>query len=313
MNPQVEIIIVNYDGERWLETCLTSLRETNYPGFHVTIVDNASRDRSVELVRNRFPEVEVIAFESNLGFAEGNNVGIRRALDRGCNYIVLLNPDTRVTPQWLDEIIAIGESRPRVGIIGAVQLEYDSGNLNTWTRTAFPHLTELLTEPDGLDAAIAVEWVEGACFAIKRNVIEEVGLLDPIYFAFYEEIDFCRRALLKGWETVLATRARIHHFRGGSWTADPRIKRERDYRCDRSQFIYTLTEPRRSLIRNLGWYLITLGTKGKELLRDFSASRAWDLARMQFDVLSSGGALLNKWQRERHGRVSAGVKPVVRV
>jgi hypothetical protein len=73
------------------------------------------------------------------------------------------------------------------------------------------------------------------------------GLLDPIYFAFYEEIDFCRRASLHGWETRLATRSRIHHYRGGSWAADPVVKRERDYRCDRSQFIYNLTEPRRTM------------------------------------------------------------------
>ena len=134
---------------------------------------------------------------------------------------------------------------------------------------------------------------------MKRQVIEEIGLLDPIYFAFYEEIDFCRRATLRGWKVALIPRSRIHHFRGGSWEANARIKRERDYRCDRSQFIFTLTEPRRSLTSNLGWYLVTLGTKGKEALREASLARLWDLARMQLNLVGQLGPALKKWRRER--------------
>ncbi|MEP7271358.1 MAG: glycosyltransferase family 2 protein, partial [Acidobacteriota bacterium] len=263
------------------------------------VVDNASTDGSVELVRDRFPSVEVILNEKNLGFSEGNNVGIRSALDRGADYVVLLNPDTRVTSGWLREMVDIGEGSPRVGIIGAVQMEYDTTNLNSWTMSAFPALLEELRRPETARRSILVEWVEGACFAIKRQVLEEVGFLDPIYYAFYEEIDFCRRAALAGWGVALAPRARVHHYRGGSWKADPIIQRERDYRCDRSQFIYTLTEPRRTLLGNLGWYLVTLGSKGKELLRTFTLARLWDLVRMQMDVLSSSRMLFAKWRRER--------------
>jgi GT2 family glycosyltransferase len=305
MNPKVEIVILNYQGERWLDACLTSVFRTQYDQFHVIVVDNASSDGSVRLIRERFPQVELIINEENRGFSDGNNVGIRRALDRACDYIVLLNPDTKATPEWLSELVGVGEELERVGIIGAVQLDYDSNELNSWTRSAFPHLQASLSQPDEAPSSIVVEWVEGACFAIKRQVLEDVGLLDPIYYAFYEEIDFCRRALLRGWETALAVRARIHHFRGGSWAADPAVKRERDYRCDRSQFIYTLTEPRRSFTRNVGWYFVTLGTKSRELLSDFSPGKAWDLLRMQLDVLSSSGALIGKWQRERQSRGSA--------
>lgn len=148
---------------------------------------------------------------------------------------------------------------------------------------------------------IPVEWVEGACFAIKREVIERVGLLDPIYFAFYEEIDFCRRAAFHGYKTAIVRRSRIHHFRGGSWEADAMIKRQRDYRCDRSQFIYNLTDPRRSLAANVGWYLQTLVTKTKEAALDFSLAKAGNLARIQFDLFSNWRTILNKWHREKTG------------
>lgn len=304
MTPRVEIVILNFQGERWLEACLTSVLRTQYDQFHVIVVDNGSSDGSVRLVQERFPEVELIVNRANLGFSEGNNVGIQRALEKACDYIILLNPDTKVTPDWLRELVSVGEQAEHVGIIGAVQLEYESNELNSWTRSAFPHLQEMLSQPGETKSSIEVEWVEGACFAIKRRVLEDIGLLDPIYYAFYEEIDFCRRALLRGWETALAVHSRIHHFRGGSWAADPAMKRERDYRCDRSQFIYTLTEPRRSFTHNLGWYFVTLGSKGKDLMRNFSPGKAWDLIRMQVDVLSSSGALIGKWQRERQSRGS---------
>lgn len=299
--PKVTVIVLNYQGHTWLEACLSSVLDTSYSNFETILVDNASQDSSADFVRSRFPSIKVIENQSNTGFAEGNNIGMKVALASNAEYITLLNPDTKVTRDWLTELVAIGERESRVGIIGAVQLEYDGEALNSWTTSAFPRLVEELESPAQARPWIAVEWVEGACLAIKRKVLEEVGLLDPIYFAFYEEIDLCRRAALRGWQVALVPRSRIHHFRGGSWTADPVISRERDYRCDRSQFIYTLTEPRRTLVGNFGWYLVTLGTKGKDLLRSFSMRRAWDLFRMQFDVLSNSGALVTKWRRDRKG------------
>jgi GT2 family glycosyltransferase len=149
--------------------------ETAYDGFHVILVDNASTDGSVDVVRNRFPAVEVIVNEKNLGFAEGNNVGIRRALERKADYVVLLNPDTRVTPTWLSELVKTGESISTVGIVGAVQLEYDSMELNSWTTTAFPGALEQLRDPETSVPSMSVEWVEGACFAIKRAVFDDIG------------------------------------------------------------------------------------------------------------------------------------------
>jgi GT2 family glycosyltransferase len=297
--PPVAVIVLNFNGRRWLESCLTALAATDYPNFWITVVDNASDDGSVDLVRERFPKIEVIVNPTNLGFCEGNNVGIGRSLEGGAAYVVLLNPDTKVEPNWLRELIEIGESEKQVGILGAVQLEYEGGDFNGWTRTALAaHLAEL-SAPEEARRWIPVEWVEGACLAVKRQVIAEIGALDPIYFAFYEEIDFCRRATLRGWKVALVPRSRIHHFRGGSWEANARIKRERDYRCDRSQFIFTLTEPRRSLTANFGWYLVTLGTKGKEALREASLARLWDLARMQLNLAGQLGPALKKWRRER--------------
>jgi len=299
LQPLVYIVVLNYNGKRWLRTCLESLSSTRYDNFRTIFIDNASNDDSVELVKTFFPQVECIINSSNYGFSEGNNIGILKALADDAEYIVLLNPDTRVEPEWLANIVKIGESDPGIGILGAVQLNYENNDFNSWTKTALSrHLAEL-REPENARQWIPVDWVEGACFAVKRGVFKDIGMFDPIYFAFYEEIDFCRRAACHGYQIALVPRSSIHHFRGGSWQASQKIKRERDYRCDRSQFIYNLTDPRKTLPGNFRLYLVTLGSKCKELLLDFSFARAWDLLRMQFDVLVNSGKLFGKWRRER--------------
>ena len=99
--PRVSIVIVNYNGRQWLEACLSSVLESIYGNFGVVLVDNASSDESLQLVRERFPSVSVIASSENLGFAEGSNLGIRAALATPAEYVVLLNPDTIVEPAWL--------------------------------------------------------------------------------------------------------------------------------------------------------------------------------------------------------------------
>ena len=297
--PAVYIIVLNFNGSRWLKGCFEALRGTGYANLKVLLVDNASTDDSLKIMEDHFPEFEVFRAESNLGFSEGNNIGIRKALDESADYVVLLNPDTRVTPGWLDKIIEVGEENPHIGVLGAVQLSYDSEDFNTWTRTAFPRLLDILADTESAPPWISVEWVEGACMAVKREVLEKIGLLDPIYFAFYEEIDFCRRASCSGYEIALVPRSRIHHHRGGSWQANAVISRERDYRCDRSQFIFNMTDPRKSLFSNLKQYLITLATKVKSTAQALSAGRAIDLFKMQIDLLANAGGIFRKWRSER--------------
>jgi GT2 family glycosyltransferase len=297
--------VLNYNSLRWIEACVDALLSTRYYNYRIVVVDNDSSDGSVDLLRSRYPQILVIANQRNLGFSEGNNVGIQEALANGADYVVLLNPDTKVEPDWLQSLISVGEGERGVGILGAVQQEYDSEEFNSWTKTAMRPYLEELKRPKEARGWIPVEWVEGACFAVKRGVFETVGLLDPIYFAFYEEIDFCRRAAVAGYEIALVPRSRIRHYRGGSWEANPAIKRERDYRCDRSQFIYASTDPRSSMHHNLRRYFITLGTKFKCALNRFSLTCLVDLIRIQVDLVLISGSIVGKWRRDRARLVSA--------
>jgi hypothetical protein len=297
-SPRVAILILCYNALAWVERCLQSVSETRYDDFRVYLLDNGSTDGSVSLVRQRFPWVEVIEHGANLGFCEGNNRGIASALADGASSIVLLNPDTWVEPDWLSRLVSLVESEG-IGIAGAVQLDYYSLEFNSWTRTAVPHLLAELGCPEKARPWIPVEWVEGSCLLVKREVLDRIGWLDPIYFAFYEEIDLCRRARAHGYRVGLIPASRIHHYRGGSWEANAIVSEERGYRCDRNQFIYELTDPRRGLGGNLIAWARTLRTKTWATLRARSIREGWRLLRIQIDLLRNCRPIWRKWRADR--------------
>lgn len=299
MSALVYVLIVNYNGKQWLQDCFNSLYAAKYDNFVVLLIDNNSADESVEFVRSNFSQTKIIVNESNLGFCEANNIGILEALKAGAQYIVLLNNDTKVTENWLTEMVTVGEKNSEIGVLGAVQLTYTGTEFNSWTTTvAKEHLAEL-SEPDTARQWIPMRWVEGSCFAIKRHIIEEIGLLDPIYFMYYDEIDYCRRVSAHGYQIALVPRCRIHHFRGGTSGADQKAKRIRALRYDRSHLIYHATELRRSFVTNLCFYFLVFGHECFERMLHGRYQRFWDLICLQPKILKSYSSILSKWKTDR--------------
>lgn len=296
--PLVYVIIVNFNGMKWLEACLKSVLATDYEPFKVIVVDNASVDGSVEYIKACFPEVELISNSENLGFCEGNNIAIRAAVDADADYFLLLNTDTIVTKTWLTELVAAGEENESLGVLGAVQLDYRGDDFNWWTKTIAKKYLRELAEPASARQWIPMPWVEGSCFAMKRKVVGEVGMLDPIYFMYFEEMDFCRRALAHGFDVGLVPRSRYHHFgSGSSRTKEAQLFQARMY--DRSHLIYRLSDLRSSFARNILRSVMTVGLKCYEQIRKGNPSRIWTLVGLQFDIARSLKSIRQKWKVDR--------------
>lgn len=297
--PLVYVIIVNYNGLRWLDDCLRTLAATRYDNFKILFVDNNSSDNSVEFVEKNFPAIEIIVNRSNLGFCEGNNVGIAAALDAKADYVVLLNSDTKVAASWLAEIVAAGEANEKIGVLGAVQLVYDSNEFNSWTLDALKkHLPEI---GDAATARlwIPIKWVEGSCFAIKRRVVEQVGMLDPIYFMYCEEIDYCRRAAAHDFEVALVPRSRYHHFRGGSSGVAKRDQFVRGWRYQRSRLIYHATDLTLSFNRNVRHYLAKTSEIIAGSVRERRFEKALIIVCLQIEILRHALPIVRKWKNDR--------------
>lgn len=191
--PLVSIVVVNYNGRKFLNECLTSILESNYGNKEVILVDNASSDGSVQWVQKHFPEIRVLSLQTNLGFAGGANTGAEMA--RG-KYISILNEDMKVHKDFLNEIIPCMEKNPRVHICGSTVLAPG----------------ELYNGRYGL-RPFRVFAVGGGAMTATRTIMDVIGLFDDAYFLYDEDVDFCWRAWLSGYETFQVPRSILYHYK----------------------------------------------------------------------------------------------------
>ncbi|MBN1284072.1 MAG: glycosyltransferase family 2 protein [Anaerolineae bacterium] len=223
----LSIIIVSWNVRDLLTACLASI---HHPGAEVIVVDSGSSDGSAAMVRERFPWARLIALDHNAGFTAGNNTGLRASTGR---YVMLLNPDTEVIGDALQQMVAYLDAHSDVGVVGPHTLNSDGTTQST--RRRFPTLPTAFFESTWLqpcaprrildryyvagppdDATLDVDWVQGSALMARRAVYEQVGGLDEGYVMYSEEMDWCRRIKDAGWRVVYLGSAQIVHHGGKS-------------------------------------------------------------------------------------------------
>lgn len=242
--PAVSVVVVNYNAGEFLARALDALSAPSVLALEIILVDNASSDGSVAAARARHPGVVVLENPANLGFARGANQGLKAA--RGA-YLVLLNPDSECPPATLEALVAFLHTHPRVGVVGP-RLVNPDGSLQP-SAYAFPGVAQVAAHLFGLGAVLPaaamrrlgrhagplgrvvgrvigqldpherprpVDWVTGACFAIRRECWEAVGQFDERFFLYHEEQDYCRRVRDAGFEVYHVPTATVLHHVGGS-------------------------------------------------------------------------------------------------
>jgi GT2 family glycosyltransferase len=216
--PKVSVIILNWNGYEVTRDCLASLQESNYASFEVILVDNGSDDSSAEKLAQEFGEVRLIKNPTNLGFTGGNNVGMRDALGRGAEYVLLLNNDTVVSPGFLKELVRVAEDDPKIGILNPKiyffeptdMIWYGGGMHKPWW--SFPkHIDYLKRDSSRNGKPREVSFVTGCACLIKREVVSRVGLLDEHFFFGVEDLDWSIRIVRAGFKAVYVPSAFIWH------------------------------------------------------------------------------------------------------
>lgn len=211
----MSVVIVTLNGARVIGDCLRSLRDCEGPAFEIIVVNNGSTDSTAQLVAGEVPEARLINLPENRGFAGGNNEGIRAA--RG-NLILLLNDDTIVRADLLKEIARPFIDHSDIGIVGCKILYPDGETLQHAGAEILPngmtrHFGYEEEDRGQHDEARDVDYVSGCAMAVRREVFEQVGLLDDRYFPiYYEETEFCVRARSAGWRVVYEPRAVLTHL-----------------------------------------------------------------------------------------------------
>lgn len=216
--PLVYIIVLTWNGKKDTLECLNSLKKVSYNNLKVLVVDNASSDGTQEEVQKQFPDVEYILNPTNLRFAHGNNVGIKYALTKGADYILLLNNDTTVADNFLDELVTTASRNSNIGIVGPKMCYYSdperiwyAGGKIEWWKGWISHIGVRELDNGQYDQTKETDFVSGCSILVKRDVIEKVGLLDTAYYIYGEDVDWCIRASHAGYKIMFEPKAKIWH------------------------------------------------------------------------------------------------------
>lgn len=216
--PLVYIILVTWNRKDDTLECLRSLKKISYPRYRILVVDNASADGTQEAVRSEFPDVEYIYNQRNLRYGGGNNVGIRHALDCGAEYLLLLNNDTTVASDFLTQLVDAAEKNPIVGMAGPKIYFYDqpnriwyAGGKISWWQGWLSHRGIREIDTGQYNREEPTDFITGCCILARKNVIENIGLLDESYFIYGEDVDWCLRARNAGFTLLYVPNANVWH------------------------------------------------------------------------------------------------------
>lgn len=218
---RVSVVVVTYNGEPWIRQCLESLRDSKAP-LQVIVVDNASHDATTEIIRNDFPEVDLICSSVNGGFGAGNNIGIRRAASLSTPYVFLLNQDAYVTPDTITHLLDFMDGHAGFGVVSPLHCSPDLEHIDWKTYRGYfrDHAADMLCEAllGHPRPYYKTYGVNAAAWLVRMDVFERVGGFDPIFFMYGEDDDLLARFELHGISFALLPQARFVHLRA---TAGP--------------------------------------------------------------------------------------------
>jgi GT2 family glycosyltransferase len=296
--PKVTIIVLNYNGLADTQACLDSLTLLDYPNCEVIVVDNGSTDGSVPAIRERFPTVTVLEIGDNLGYTGGNNAGLTYALAQGADYMLLLNNDTEVATNLLGRLIEAAEADHLIGMAGPTIYYYEQPDV-IWSAGGGIDWRRGKTRMIGLDErdegqfgaeARTVDFVTGCALFVRRAVVEQVGLLDERFFAYYEETEWCVRAARAGYKIAHVPLARMWHKISPSARADSPLVH---YYMTRNRLLFL-----KATGAGLGAWLHTLITEYLRTLISWSVRPKWRCKQAQRRAMLQ--AIVDSWQ-ERWG------------
>jgi GT2 family glycosyltransferase len=215
------IVLLNWNSGEMTAECIRSLGKMTARDFEIIVVDNGSKDGSAEYLRGQFPEITILAQDHNLGFAAGCNVGMRLALERGVQYVLPLNNDTVVDPEFLAELQLAAEQHPQAAMISPKIYFWDmpnrfwwaGGSFSLWTGIA-KHIGRKELDKGQFDSGAVLDWATGCALLMRSDVLRETGLFDESFFGNAEDLDLSLRLRKAGYKVCFAPKAKLWHKEG---------------------------------------------------------------------------------------------------
>jgi GT2 family glycosyltransferase len=193
---RVIAIVVTYNGEKWINKCLSSLIASEIP-LQIIVIDNASSDSTVKIIEQDYPEVELIKSEINLGFGKGNNIGLRKAINENADYVFLLNQDAWIEPKTINKLVKIHKENNQFGILSPFHFDYEKSKIEYY----FSTIINPFDCPDIINdiyfktfkIIYEIKFIHAACWLISRDCLQKVGGFDPVFPLYCEDNDYIIR------------------------------------------------------------------------------------------------------------------------
>lgn len=232
-------IIVTYNGSRWVEKCLSSLTTSSVP-VHIIVIDNASSDNTVAIIKEKFSNVEVIPLDKNLGFGSANNIGFKRALQAKFDYVFLLNQDAYIQPDAIEKLINVSKRHPDFGIVSPFHFNYEGTHpekyFDEWVMEYYsPGLKDDWNKHQ-LKEIYETSFVHAACWLMPISTIKNVGGFDPLFFHYGEDNDYAQRVHHNGKKIGILVKACVYHdAQNPALSSSPK-----DFRQKKNELIFSL-------------------------------------------------------------------------
>ena len=273
MEPKVAVIIINWNGLSDTLECLNSLARSSYRNARIVVVDNASSDGSAEMIVGTHPEVDVLRNSKNEGFSKGNNIGICYALERGAEYIWLLNNDTEVEVDTLTRLVNVAESSSEIGLVSPIIQYFGEKTKIQFAGSYIDIKTFEIHYPGSKERAGAafqtgpnvLLW--GTALLIKRDVIEKIGLLNERFFAYWEDTEYSLRSLKSGYRNVVCATSRVYHKRQLTSEGKETKKGAYFYYFLERNYILLLRQEFHGVLGRVRFYLMALAVGSAHTLR----------------------------------------------
>ena len=231
INPSVAIIVINWNSYKLSFDCISSLKKCNYSNFKIILVDNGSKDFSIENLSKDFKSLDIIKNKSNLGFTGANNIAISKALKENFDYVMLLNNDTKVNKDFLSFLVERLKNDNKLGAIQPLILQMGDKN-KVWNAGGefikLIGLSKVIDKGKNIKSIKSdkyyTEWISGCCIMLKSKVIKDVGLLDNSFFAYFEDVDWSLRIIKQGYNLGIDYRSIIYHHESGSSKSSSKSK-----------------------------------------------------------------------------------------
>lgn len=210
---KIYAIVVTYNGMHWYDRCIGSLQTSSVP-MDIIVIDNASSDKSVEYIKEKFPDVHLIESKTNLGFAKANNIGIKIAIENGADYVFLLNQDAWIQPNTIHELVESSKKDDSIGIVSPMHLNGGGNQLDDFFTSCLPAdcVSDMFLKT--IKPEYETTFVNAAAWLITKQCINKVGGFDTLLFRHYgEDNNYCQRVNYHGFKIIINTKAFIYHDR----------------------------------------------------------------------------------------------------